>query len=186
MDKILEALDLAIKCHKGQKRKGTNIPYIKHIIDVYEILRKEHVDDITLMIGILHDVVEDSGVDLDFIRNRFGDYVAYGVEVESEDKNIADYIEMKKEHIDRVVKSPKMVQLVNCADKLANLNDMICDFRELGDDLFKKFRKGREVLNYYQYAIDRYNLKEFNTYKILKHTFEGFIDMIKTFDNKKV
>lgn len=183
MDKVLEALDLAIMCHKGQLRKGTDIPYIKHILDVYEILRSEGVDNETLIIGILHDTVEDSGLTLDYIRENFGDYVAYGVGIETKDKTITDYWEAKKEHVDRVKKAPKTIQLVNCADKLANLTDMIADYKKVGEKLFDRFKKGRVVLDYYQYAIDNYDLNGFMTYEVLKQDFIDFNNVLKKFDN---
>ena len=72
-EKVLLALDIAIEKHKGQVRKGTDIPYIKHIIDVYEILRKQGVDDETLIVGILHDTVEDTDMTLEEVKELFGE-----------------------------------------------------------------------------------------------------------------
>lgn len=177
---VLIALDLAIDAHKGQKRKGTDIPYIKHILDVYEILRNENIDNETLIIGILHDTVEDTTTTLEDIQWWFGDYVRFGVECESEDKTINNYFERKKEHIDRIKQAPINIQLVNCADKLANITDIINDYNKIGEDVFKRFKQGKTgILKYYEYAILNYKLNGFETFEKLKEKFNLLKNMLE-------
>lgn len=177
---VMNALDIAIICHKGQLRKGTKIPYIKHIIDVYEILREQNLRNEVLIIGILHDTIEDTNLNLYEVRAMFGDYVADGVAIESEDKTIKDYDERKKEHLDRVIQSSPEIQMVNCADKLANLRDMINDYNEKGEDLFKRFRNGKYgVLKYYNYAVKNYTIKDSPIYQMFRIEFKEFLKQIE-------
>lgn len=184
---VLIALDLAIDAHKGQKRKGTDIPYIKHILDVYEILRNENIDNETLIIGILHDTVEDTTTTLEDIQWWFGDYVRFGVECESEDKTINNYFERKKEHIDRIKQAPINIQLVNCADKLANITDIINDYNEIGEDVFKRFKQGKTgILKYYEYAILNYKLNGFETFEKLKEKFNLLKNMLEKVEKNNI
>lgn len=180
-EKVLLALDIAIEKHKGQVRKGTDIPYIKHIIDVYEILRKQGVDDETLIVGILHDTVEDTDMTLEKVKELFGEYVCSGVGAESEKKHIKDYMERKKEHLDRVAASDANTQMVNCADKLANLRDMYNDYIRLGETLFERFNSGKQnILAYYKYAVDHYNIKDKWVYQEFKSAYEKFASLVNT------
>jgi GTP pyrophosphokinase len=70
-----KAYEFAIASHEGQQRKSGE-PFVKHPIEVCLILAELHLDTATLQAALLHDVVEDSGVDLAEIRDLFGDEVA--------------------------------------------------------------------------------------------------------------
>jgi GTP pyrophosphokinase len=66
-----EAYEFALAAHEGQQRKSGE-PFVKHPIEVCLILAELHLDTATLQAALLHDVVEDSGVDLAEIREKFG------------------------------------------------------------------------------------------------------------------
>jgi GTP pyrophosphokinase len=70
-----KAYEFATASHEGQQRKSGE-PFVKHPIEVCLILAELHLDTATLQAALLHDVVEDSGVDLAEIRSEFGDEVA--------------------------------------------------------------------------------------------------------------
>lgn len=74
-DKILEAYAFASKMHEGVKRKSGE-PYIIHPLCVAKILIENNMDYSTLIAGLLHDVVEDTEVTSQEIKNRFGETVA--------------------------------------------------------------------------------------------------------------
>lgn len=73
--KIKKAYNLAKKAHKGQKRKSGD-EYIVHPVSVAVILSELEMDTDSIIAGLLHDVVEDTGVSLDEIKKDFGDDVA--------------------------------------------------------------------------------------------------------------
>ncbi|MFC5469477.1 RelA/SpoT family protein [Cohnella suwonensis] len=73
--KIREAYDFAEEAHRGQVRKSGE-PYILHPIAVAEICMNMQMDVTTVMAALLHDVVEDTTVSVDDIRERFGDVIA--------------------------------------------------------------------------------------------------------------
>lgn len=74
-DKIKKAYKLAKKSHKGQLRKSGE-DYIVHPASVALILSELEMDTESIIAGLLHDVVEDTGVSLEDIKNEFGDEVA--------------------------------------------------------------------------------------------------------------
>jgi len=70
-----DAYRFALEHHAGQMRKSGE-PFISHPLEVAMILAGLHLDTATLQAAILHDVVEDSGITLKEIRERFGMEVA--------------------------------------------------------------------------------------------------------------
>ena len=73
------AIDFATQAHEGQKRKSGE-PYIIHPLAVMNILREWGMDEDTVIAGVLHDTVEDTGVTLDEIKEKFGETVAFLVD----------------------------------------------------------------------------------------------------------
>lgn len=74
-DRLRRAYELADRSHHGQQR-DTGAPYIVHPLAVAAILAELELDLPTIMAGLLHDVVEDTTVDLETIRVEFGPDVA--------------------------------------------------------------------------------------------------------------
>ena len=70
-----EAYDLAAKAHEGQCRDNGD-PYITHPIAVANILAGFRMDPVSIMVGFLHDTVEDTGISLEMLAGRFGKDVA--------------------------------------------------------------------------------------------------------------
>jgi len=74
-DRIVAAYELANKAHDGQVRNSGE-PYISHPVAVAIILVDLCMDTDTVAAALLHDVVEDTGIGLDFIKKKFGNTVA--------------------------------------------------------------------------------------------------------------
>ena len=72
---VEKAYRLADEAHRGQKRKSGE-PYIIHPLNVAIILAQLEMDKESIVAGILHDVVEDTTITLDQIKDEFGDDVA--------------------------------------------------------------------------------------------------------------
>lgn len=73
-DKIRLAFDIAKKAHGGQHRDSGE-EYILHPLAVAEILAGLQLDDSAIMAGFLHDVVEDTSVSEQIIKEKFGEKV---------------------------------------------------------------------------------------------------------------
>lgn len=75
LERIKKAYDLARDAHKNQRRRSGE-PYIMHPVAVAKILFKLGMDNECIIGALLHDVVEDTEYDLEYIRREFGDEVA--------------------------------------------------------------------------------------------------------------
>ena len=70
--KIHDAIIFAAKAHEGQRRKGTDIPYITHPFEVAQILMEAGCDETLIIAGLLHDTLEDTEVTAAEIEEQFG------------------------------------------------------------------------------------------------------------------
>ena len=66
------AMTLAAAAHEGQRRKGTEIPYVMHPNHVARILDRHGCGEHLVIAGLLHDVVEDARFDDVQWRDRDG------------------------------------------------------------------------------------------------------------------
>jgi len=72
---LSEAYNFAKEAHQHQLRKS-QVPYIEHCLETAKILTELKMDVVTVAAGLLHDVVEDTGVTIDAVKDHFGDEVA--------------------------------------------------------------------------------------------------------------
>ena len=72
---LREAFLFSAEHHKGQVRDSGE-PYMVHPLAVSHILADMQMDLVCLQTGLLHDVVEDTGVSVDEIKKKFGTEVA--------------------------------------------------------------------------------------------------------------
>lgn len=118
-DNIMKARDFAVAAH-GDQKYGDQ-PYIKHLDAVVELLAP--FGEQAQIIGYLHDVVEDTDVSLDAIRNQFGDSVAQCVALVT-DEHGANRRERKAKtnaKLAKVTGDNALALIVKAADRLANL-----------------------------------------------------------------
>jgi (p)ppGpp synthase/HD superfamily hydrolase len=148
-NKINLALEVAAKAHVKQRRKGTNIPYIFHPAGVALILSQEGYSEDLIIAGILHDVVEDTNIKLDFIRKNFGENVANIVEGCTEPDKFWSWKKRKLHTIELLKTSHMDIKIVSCADKLHNIRTMITDHNKTGEKVWKRFKAGREEYEWY-------------------------------------
>src|SRR4051794_19416262 len=66
------ALRFAATCHRGQTRRGCDIPYFEHAVAVGWILDRAGFDEEVVIAGLLHDVVEDTPATAADVEERFG------------------------------------------------------------------------------------------------------------------
>ena len=76
--RFTEALVYTTDLHSRQRRKGTDLPYIAHLLSVAALVIEDGGDEDEAIAALLHDAVEDQGglPTLAVIRERFGERVA--------------------------------------------------------------------------------------------------------------
>ena len=114
-----KAVIFATNAHNGQTRKGTNLPFIIHPLEVAAIVAAMTLDEDMLCAAVLHDVVEDcDDISIEDIRHEFGDVVASYVYQESEDKS-KTWVERKGHTIDFLKNhAPRNAKIIALGDKL--------------------------------------------------------------------
>ncbi|CBL43868.1 Guanosine-3\',5\'-bis(Diphosphate) 3\'-pyrophosphohydrolase [gamma proteobacterium HdN1] len=75
VSQIQKAYTFAASAHEGQFRR-TGDPYIAHPLAVSMILADMHMDAPSIMAGLLHDVIEDTHVSKEAVKQEFGETVA--------------------------------------------------------------------------------------------------------------
>ena len=156
-----DALIMAAHLHADQKRKGTDIPYISHLMSVSAIVLEYGGTEDEAIAGLLHDAVEDQGGPpvLDEIRERFGDHVASIVDACS-DTDVypkPPWHQRKEDYIAAIAHKEPSALLVSMADKLHNIRCILSDYRQLGDELWSRFSAGRDdQLWYYRSLADAF------------------------------
>ena len=149
---IQKAITYAAIKHEGQKRKGTNIPYIIHPMEVMQILTAMDCSQDVIIAGILHDILEDTGTKPEEIRETFGDTILALVQSESEDKS-KTWKERKRATIDELQTASTETRLVCFADKLSNIRSMLIDKEAIGAKLWERFNASKEDIEWYYRSI---------------------------------
>ena len=160
------ALLFATEAHKGQTRKGTDIPYITHPFEVAQILTAAGCSTALIIAGLLHDVLEDTDVTAEEVEREFGPLVLSLIQSNSEDKS-RSWEERKQHTIAYMAKEASLEELLlACADKLSNLRSIKADYTEYGEVLWSRFNRGKEHQSwYYSKLIDAFApLHEFAMY----------------------
>ena len=154
-EKIAKALALAVEAHNGQKRKGTNVPYLAHPMGVASIALDHGADEEQAMAALLHDAVEDGGPHYaKRIREQFGDRVADIVEgctdgvPDSSGKKEA-WKPRKERYISHLQKATEDVLLVSGSDKLHNARAIVEDLLRIGPAVFDRFTATKEQTIWY-------------------------------------
>jgi (p)ppGpp synthase/HD superfamily hydrolase len=159
--KFEEALPYAARLHRDQTRKGTDTPYVTHLLAVAAIVGENGGTEDETVAALLHDAPEDRGgrERLEDIRERFGAVVARivdGCTDTYEDPKPA-WRPRKEAYVAHVVQAPASVQLVSAADKLHNARSILADLRALGDELWDRFTGGKDgTLWYYRALVEAY------------------------------
>jgi GTP diphosphokinase / guanosine-3',5'-bis(diphosphate) 3'-diphosphatase len=155
-DLIRKAFDLSVAAHAGQLRVGGG-PYVRHPLEVAEILTRLRMDVPTIVAALLHDTVEDSDLTRDAIAQKFGEEIAYLVDgvtkidqlrfVNQEDEQAENFRKMLLS-MSRDIR----VVLIKLADRLHNMRTLA----PLNDD--KRRRIAKETEDIYAPIANRLGL----------------------------
>jgi (p)ppGpp synthase/HD superfamily hydrolase len=119
---VRAAFETAREAHAGQIRNGSGgRPYIDHPVAVAETLSEHLTGEEALAAALLHDVVEDSELEVEDVSGRFGERVGEIVDVLTDDESLEPYAARKSEHRDRVEASDEEAKAIYAADKLTNV-----------------------------------------------------------------
>ena len=147
MELVSEAIVFAAKAHDGMRRKKSEAPYILHPMEAAVIVGTMTDDQDLIAAAALHDVVEDAGITLEEIKEKFGQRVWELVRSETEDKREelppAQTWRIRKEESLAVLKNAEdiAVLMVWLGDKLANMRSIYRDFKVEGVQMWQRFNQ---------------------------------------------
>ncbi|MBI3450579.1 MAG: HD domain-containing protein [Acidobacteria bacterium] len=143
-----EALAFASELHETQLRKGTETPYLSHLLSVAALVLEDGGDEEEAIAALLHDAVEDQGgmKTLEEIRARFGERVGAIVEGCSDSVSTPKppWRERKAKYIEHLKTASPSVLRVSAADKLHNARSILMDYRRHGDGIWSRFKGGKD------------------------------------------
>ncbi|MFV2089697.1 MAG: HD domain-containing protein, partial [Pseudomonadales bacterium] len=150
--KIAEAHAFAESAHTGQTRR-TGHAYITHPLAVANILAGMRMDPETITAGLLHDVLEDTGIDKQDLGIRFGESVAEIVDgVSKLSKIFRSRAEAQAENFQKMAMAMAKdirVIMVKLADRLHNMRTIGVLSNE------QRKRIARETLEFYAPIANR-------------------------------
>ena len=124
---VIDALSFAARKHRNQRRKDkTETPYIKHPIEVVNVLWNiGKVRDLNILAaGILHDTLEDTDTTPEELDEKFSVFVRKIVEEVSDDKSQPKKIR-RQQQIDKAENLSYYARHIKLADKICNIEDLL-------------------------------------------------------------
>ena len=153
--RFTEALTFAIQAHGPQTRKGTEVPYVAHLLAVASLVLEAGGDEEMAIAGLLHDTIEDTDTTAAEIAAAFGPRVANIVEscTDTDESPKPPWHQRKERYITHLAAptTPREVLVVSLADKLHNARSLLVDYRHVGEEVSRRFNAGpQDQIWYYQ------------------------------------
>ena len=185
---VEKAYHIAKNAHEGQKRKSGE-EYIIHPLWVSTILAQLEMDKETIVAGMLHDVVEDTVMTDEEIRQEFGDEVALivdGVTKLGQLSYSTDKLDVQAENLRKMflaMAKDIRVIIVKLADRLHNMRTLEYMKPE------KQKEKAKETMDIYAPIAQRLGISkikiELDDLALKYSNPEVFYDLVKQVNARK-
>lgn len=142
-DDIKNAISIAVNFHSGQYRKveynKVKIPYVIHVLQVYTKLLRWGISDTNILVAaICHDLLEDTGIDKEYLKKEIGDS-AYNIVLElTFDKSTGS----KEDYLKSFNKNSISSLIIKLADRICNVSDFLESDKEYA---LKYYHKADEL-----------------------------------------
>ena len=146
-DSLEKAFEVAVKAHEGQYRHSGE-PFVTHPIAVASILAELGMDNDTIIAGLLHDVIEDTSITNEQIRQIFSPEIAKLVDgvTKLKDLEFNSYEEQQAESLRKMflaMAADIRVVIIKLADRLHNMRTLKYQSEN------KQIEKAKETLEIY-------------------------------------
>lgn len=175
-----QALVYATQLHAHQVRKGSDIPYISHLLSVAALVLEDGGDEDETIAALLHDSIEDCGgaETRQAILTLFGERVTNIVDgcTESDVIPKPPWHDRKLLYLEKMRGASPSVLRVSLADKLHNARSILTDLYRHGDAVWHKFNAGKEgTLWFYRSLIEIYD-RDINSFLLAE--FKRTVDLL--------
>ncbi|MFM8857714.1 MAG: HD domain-containing protein [Actinomycetota bacterium] len=159
------AFRLAESQHRYQLRKGTKIPYISHLMAVASLVLEHGGTQEQAKAALLHDVIEDTGLTYDELRDVVGTAVADIVQncthVDEPEKTDEAWKRKKQHYLDRLISDGRIDKdtladfvLITLADKTHNVESTLRDVNRDGkSNVFERFNVGYDLQKWWYSSL---------------------------------
>ena len=184
-DLVSEAIVFSAMAHDGMRRRKSEAPYILHPMEVGAIVGTLTESQEVIAASILHDVVEDAGISMEEIGEKFGARVMALVASETENKRDdlppeETWLIRKSESLEKLRDTNDIeVLMLWIGDKLSNIRTIYRDFLIEGNAIWDKFHQSDiNVQAWYYRSILKYTARlsdtlAWNEYKTLVEKIFG-------------
>ena len=177
-DLVSKAIVFSTAAHDGMRRRKSESPYILHPLEVATIIGTMTDDQEVIAAGLLHDVVEDAGVTIEEIEEKFGkrvkELVASETENKREDLPATETWQIRKEETLAKLRTTDDISVLMLwiGDKLSNIRAIYRDFLVEGNSVWDKFHQSdvnaqawyyRSILKYTERLSDTLAWCEYKT-----------------------
>lgn len=149
---IERAIAIAVDAHKAQVRKTDASPYIVHPFMVALMLTKNGFSDEIVAVGLVHDVLEDSTIPLEQLREELGEEIVEIVRAVTEDTSLP-WEERKQKYVEAVRTADIGAKAVSLCDKIHNLECLIAGHEIQGPAIWQKFNRGKEMKLWFEESM---------------------------------
>jgi (p)ppGpp synthase/HD superfamily hydrolase len=140
------ALVLAADAHGAQLRKGSDIPYVSHLLAAAALVLEGGGDEDQAVAALLHDGLEDQPehVSRQLLTERFGAEVTRIVVAcsDTEQQPKPPWRPRKEAYLAHLNEQDDRVLLVSLADKLHNATSLRRDLENAGASVWHRFNAG--------------------------------------------
>lgn len=164
---FVQAIEFARVAHDGEVRKGTQVPYLSHLLQVAGLALEFGATEVEAIAALLHDAAEDAGGEamLTQIREQFGDEVEAIVRANSDSITAskaekAPWRQRKEEYLAGIAHKSESALLVSVCDKIHNARSLVADSRAHGPQHWDRFNASKEdSLWYYRSLLTEFELR---------------------------
>jgi (p)ppGpp synthase/HD superfamily hydrolase len=158
VNRFADALVYATRVHERQRRKGTDVPYVAHLLAVASLVLEDGGDEDEAIAALLHDAIEDQEVTFEDLETRYGRDVAEIVQgcSDTDVQPKPPWRERKEAYIAHLADARPEVVRVSLADKVHNARSVLFDYRLMGDALWERFNPDADQLWYYRSLVEAF------------------------------
>jgi (p)ppGpp synthase/HD superfamily hydrolase len=179
---IARAMEYSAQHHRGETRKGGDIPYIVHPFEVAMILKENSFEDKVVAAGLLHDLLEDTEVSKTDLKEKFGQEILELVLSASEKLKGREERSWDKRKNQTIYYLQEEALFINkaiaCADKLSNARSILRDIEKNHDDFWQRFSAPKSKQQWYYESLVE-SLKELEGLKMYAELKEVVAEIFK-------
>jgi len=139
---IEKAIRMATAAHEGQMRKD-GPPYIIHPVAVSLMLARHGFAQEVIAAALVHDVLEDTPITADEMREELGQEVLELVQTVSYDKTLS-WEEQRIKYVEAVRAGAEGAKAISVADKIHNAESLLMGYQKEGKAMWSHFNRSRD------------------------------------------